>query len=97
MLGYFLPAFVARAFAADFCAEVNVFDFFFGLSFSQIGLLGTLLPLRGACGRPSLLRRLLSGGGVGELHLSDLRHYRAFLRFERPFWNNIIVPSQHWG
>jgi hypothetical protein len=38
MFGYFLPAFVARALAADFWAEVRVFDGFFGFFFSQIGL-----------------------------------------------------------
>jgi len=37
MFGYFLPAFFARAFAADFWLAVNVFDFFLGFFFSQIG------------------------------------------------------------
>jgi hypothetical protein len=38
MFGYLRPAFVARAFAAVFCADVNDFDVFFGFFFSQIGL-----------------------------------------------------------
>ena len=55
MFGYFLPAFLARVFAADFCEDVRVLDFFLGFFFSQIGLLATLLPCR------LLLRSLLRG------------------------------------
>ena len=46
MFGYFLPAFLARALAADFWLAVKVFDFFLGFFFSQMGLLATLLLLR---------------------------------------------------
>jgi hypothetical protein len=44
MFGYFLPAFVARDFAADFCAAVKDFDVFLGFFFSQIGLLAISTP-----------------------------------------------------
>jgi hypothetical protein len=37
MFGYFLPAFFARALAADFWPAVNVFDLFLGFFLSQIG------------------------------------------------------------
>jgi hypothetical protein len=44
IFGYFLPAFVARAFAEDFWEDVSFFDFFFGFFFSQIGLFAIVSP-----------------------------------------------------